>query len=580
MLSFDVNEAEIIESAFADFHIFNGDTFTLQAIWEELSSSSALMIHVSQNVLNKVDAIAHHKGIKEPCTYALADGDGFIFGKRMKVLRYHADVGHARFWLACSVDMNQYAMSATSGGRKLLQSEESAKQLGEVAVAEVSSSVEYEHTLTEMQGVGRNKELQITTETDGGDPADYIYNFTSFDRGEIPHNETIVDLAIGEKFMMAISNSSRLYAVGKHSEGCLGLGPNVTVLSKWTRVSLNDAEADEVKSVTIGNYHCMITRKDGTLWTAGRNLYGQLGLGSGYSDINNVYNYTRVESSFQGLVLDTAANDFASYVLMNVTGTGPMLLSSGSNKFGLLLCANGVEDLSSCNGRLTENITYKFIEASISVNQEFIDSPIAGMDASTEAFFFWTMNGTPYAVGKSGVGHFASNECGEYEHTFPIVMQFSDSDSDSYKIVTSISASDAHVAVVTLNTDGKYMIYTAGLGNDGQLGNSNHSVCDNNKVLKVLDKITFAEEDINDVLLNAISVKAWTQKESTIVRIIKSPSVNDETLVYASGINDQGHIALGNSIENVYKFTLIYGGSTKYLLFADRKNMVILRPTV
>ncbi|GLE10036.1 hypothetical protein PINS_up022010 [Pythium insidiosum] len=79
--------------------------------------------------------------------------------------------------------------------------------------------------------------------------------------------------------VVSVANGG-LFAFGKNDHGQLGVAPETaTVVSTPTRVASPLSDNLQVVSLACGYYHTAVVTADGTVWTFGRNEYGQLGLG-------------------------------------------------------------------------------------------------------------------------------------------------------------------------------------------------------------------------------------------------------------------------------------------------------------
>ncbi|KAK3255145.1 hypothetical protein CYMTET_35618 [Cymbomonas tetramitiformis] len=560
MLDFEASDVAVVETAFAELHFHKGDGHAAQAVLDKLPTDAIVAIRVAEAVGVQVRTIALNKGIREACVNILANGEAFVFGKEAKVLVRDSAEGVLRFRLACSTELDTYdgTSAGSDGARKLLQF---TLRISDVALVDTSHAYAFEHTLSELRGVGYNKYAQITDQTDeDGDEQDDIYNFTHGDRGQIPYNETLVDVAIGKTFLLGVTNASSLYAVGKHRYGCLGLGENITEVSEWTRVPLE--EGADARNAFAGVNHCAISCEDGSLWTAGSNRYGQLGLGSEYEETGKVFDYTQTQKSFDGAVVSVAINRYATYGLFNTTEHGMIVASSGKNKYGLLMCAKDDADVN-CDNRLdSEDITHVFIEATTIMNETYVQGQVAGIEASHYAFFFWTTNGTAYAVGKSHRGHFATGGCGSYTYYFPTTMNFDPeqvADASSVS-VTSMSASMFHVVATTVNSEGERMVYTTGLNEDGQLGlgSIEHDEECGEDVNRLFQEIHIDEENgTGGVLSSAAKIVAHAHTDSSVIQVVADNSDSAESAIYVTGSNSDGQLALGKEISIVESFTRV-----------------------
>ncbi|AEC02809.1 fimbrillin family protein [Parasphaerochaeta coccoides] len=81
---------------------------------------------------------------------------------------------------------------------------------------------------------------------------------------------------------MILKKDGTLWATGNNANGQLGIGDTPAQISIPVQVKGANGVGfmTDVAAVSVGIYHTMILKKDGTLWATGRNNYGQLGLGN------------------------------------------------------------------------------------------------------------------------------------------------------------------------------------------------------------------------------------------------------------------------------------------------------------
>lgn len=95
-------------------------------------------------------------------------------------------------------------------------------------------------------------------------------------------------VAAGEYHTLALKTDGTLWATGWNTSGQLGLG-HATSSKAFVQVPLPGVN---VAAIAVGQKHTLLLGTDGTLWAAGANNYGQLGLG----DTAGRTSFTKVEA--------------------------------------------------------------------------------------------------------------------------------------------------------------------------------------------------------------------------------------------------------------------------------------------
>ncbi|GHV69990.1 chromosome condensation protein RCC1 [Spirochaetia bacterium] len=85
----------------------------------------------------------------------------------------------------------------------------------------------------------------------------------------------VTAIAAGADASFFIKNDGSLWAAGYNHYGNLGLQGD-EIIPAFTRVT---SAGNGVKAVAAGNRHTVILKNDGSVWTTGNNYFGQLGLG-------------------------------------------------------------------------------------------------------------------------------------------------------------------------------------------------------------------------------------------------------------------------------------------------------------
>ncbi len=106
------------------------------------------------------------------------------------------------------------------------------------------------------------------------------------------------DAAIGYEFSVALKNDGTLWTTGRNNYGQLGDG-TTTDHHIFTDVT---PAGSSWKSITAGMYHMLAIKSDGTLWGCGRNNYGQIGEGTADATVTVLTQEASGESDWQTVV--------------------------------------------------------------------------------------------------------------------------------------------------------------------------------------------------------------------------------------------------------------------------------------
>ena len=127
----------------------------------------------------------------------------------------------------------------------------------------------------------------------------------------------------GYDYTFILKNDGTLWGCGYNEQGQLGLGNNSSK-TMFTQITTN---ANNIKSICCGNGHTIMLKNDGTLWASGTNGYGQLCL----KDKTNRNTFTQIT---------TNANDvksvYCGYGYTFVLKNDSTLWSCGRNDYGQL----------------------------------------------------------------------------------------------------------------------------------------------------------------------------------------------------------------------------------------------------
>ena len=139
----------------------------------------------------------------------------------------------------------------------------------------------------------------------------------------ITNVNNIKKIYCGGDHTFILKNDGTLWTCGYNGEGQLGLGDNNHRYT-FTQITTN---ADNIKSIYCGENHTIILKNDGTLWSCGRNDYGQLGLGDG----TNRNTFTQVTTNTDD-IKEIYCGFHHTFILKN-DGT---LWGCGHNEYGQL----------------------------------------------------------------------------------------------------------------------------------------------------------------------------------------------------------------------------------------------------
>jgi alpha-tubulin suppressor-like RCC1 family protein len=94
--------------------------------------------------------------------------------------------------------------------------------------------------------------------------------------GKVPNLTNITAIAAGTYHVLALKNDGTVWAWGDNVSGQIGNGTTGTDAKTPTQVS----NLTNVVKIAAGRFFSLAIKSDGTVWTWGENLYGQLGNGT------------------------------------------------------------------------------------------------------------------------------------------------------------------------------------------------------------------------------------------------------------------------------------------------------------
>ena len=134
---------------------------------------------------------------------------------------------------------------------------------------------------------------------------------TTFTQVTTNINNDVKEIVCGDQRTYIIKNDGSVWACGLNNYGQLGLGTSDTnAHSTFTQVTTN---VSDVKQIRCGDYHTMMLKNDGSVWSCGRNHCGQLGLG----DTTDRTTFTQVTTNINNDVKQIFSGGLGSFILKN-----------------------------------------------------------------------------------------------------------------------------------------------------------------------------------------------------------------------------------------------------------------------
>ena len=149
----------------------------------------------------------------------------------------------------------------------------------------------------------------------------------------LPSEETIVSVSLGDSHSSALTSTGRLFTWGYNYSGQLGDGTTIGKLIPIDITSqFNLTNGETIKSVSLGDFHSSVFTSTGRLFTWGDNNSGQLGDGTIFRKSTPVNITTQFNLINGETIVSVSLGDFHSSAL---TSTG-RLFTWGYNNSGQL----------------------------------------------------------------------------------------------------------------------------------------------------------------------------------------------------------------------------------------------------
>jgi alpha-tubulin suppressor-like RCC1 family protein len=392
-------------------------------------------------------------------------------------------------------------------------------------------------------------------------------------------SKTIVAIAAGNKYSFALANDGKVYATGSNKYGQLGLGNSGEGTNRAVFAEVSSLSGKKIIAIAAGNNHSIAMTIDGKVYAAGRNEYGQLGVG----DKRDRYQFTEVNSLSgkkiiaiaagydRSLVLDESGKLYsAGYgsagVFSEVTlpdGANIAAIAAGGGHF-LALDIDGTVYARGTNkyGQLGLGDTTdrdRFTEVS-SLERKKIIAIAAGYCHS----FAIDSGGKVYATGWNNGGQLGLGDIGQDTNR----AVFTEVSSLSGKKIIAIAAGDKHS--LALDKDGKS--YATGWNGSGQLGLSD------TEARAVFSLISWLGGK-RIVPMPAIQLADEYGKQITPIFAGDDHSfaIDSEGMVYAAGRNNDGKLGLGNGYSyGVFIGVLSLSGKTIIAMAAGDDHSLAL----
>jgi alpha-tubulin suppressor-like RCC1 family protein len=262
--------------------------------------------------------------------------------------------------------------------------------------------------------------------------------------------------ATGANHSIYLKNNGAVWAWGSNSYYQLGDG-TTNRRNIFGEVRLADSSSfQNVITVASGSSHTIALKEDGTVWTWGRNNYGQIGNGT-ISDQKNPIQVKKSDGTFLQKIIDIACGDYHTIVLDN----SGFLWAWGYNNYGQLGIGTSGAGTDKKNP-VKLNLPSLFYSASMTpIAGTLISSIKAGANHSIllkndGTIFTWGDN----TYGQLGIG---TNGTGTNQKN-PVQVKMAD--GNFLTNIIGISGGANHS--IALKNDGT--VWTWGYNNCGQLG--------------------------------------------------------------------------------------------------------------
>ena len=257
----------------------------------------------------------------------------------------------------------------------------------------------------------------------------------------------VVAISAGDAHTVYSKSDGTAWATGYNESGQLGDG---STLDKSSAVQVDDSNGDPlagVVAISAANRHTVYLKSDGTVWSVGKNNYGQLGDGTTTNSSVPVQVLKTDGSGLNEVVEISANNEHSVYLTSDGTAW-----SAGRNNYGKL------GDGSATN---SDNPVQVMDANGIEM------SGIVGISTGNNHSVFLKSDGTTWAVGANSFNQLGDGS--SVNRTAPV--QVVHANGSGLKNVTGVSTIGWHT--VYSRSDGT--VWATGHNNSGQLGDGTTS---------------------------------------------------------------------------------------------------------
>ena len=140
---------------------------------------------------------------------------------------------------------------------------------------------------------------------------------------QVPDMTNVKQVACGYNHTLILKNDGTVWSAGENEYGQLGNGDYGSSAKSTTFTKVTDYVYNDVAQVACGQWHTVILKKDGSIWSCGYNMGGQLGQGT--SGTSLIYNY------FENIYDNTSVS------ISNAKGVGCGYFTYGKERGGRLI---------------------------------------------------------------------------------------------------------------------------------------------------------------------------------------------------------------------------------------------------